>query len=37
MKQLCLGTAVLGAALIGAPVLGYAQDVDIGRLEYVNS
>jgi len=37
MKQLCLGTAVLVTALIGAPVLGYAQDVDVGRLEYVDS
>ena len=37
MKQLCIGTAVLGAALAAAPVLGYAQDVDIGKLEYVNS
>jgi mono/diheme cytochrome c family protein len=36
MKQLCLGTAVLGAALIGAPVLAYAQmPVDIGKREYV--
>jgi len=37
MKQLCIGTAVLSAALIGAPVLGYAQRVDIGKREYVNS
>ena len=37
MKQLCLGTAVFGAALVAAPVLGYAQDVDIGKLEYDNS
>ena len=35
MKQLCIGTAVLGAALAAAPMLGYAQDVDIGKLEYV--
>jgi hypothetical protein len=25
MKQLCIGTAVLGTFLIGAPVLAYAQ------------
>jgi mono/diheme cytochrome c family protein len=38
MKQLCIGTAVLGAALIGAPVLAYAQQaVDIGKREYVLS
>jgi len=37
MKQLCMGTAVLGAALVAAPVLGYAQTVDIGKSEYVNS
>ncbi len=37
MKQLCIGTAVLGAALAAAPVLGYAQDVDIGKLEYVKN
>lgn len=36
MKQLCIGTAVLGAALIGAPVVAYAQmPVDIGKREYV--
>jgi mono/diheme cytochrome c family protein len=36
MKQLCIGTAVLGAALIAAPMLGYAQmPVDIGKREYV--
>jgi mono/diheme cytochrome c family protein len=37
MKQLCIGTAVLGAALVAAPVLGYAQGIDIGKREYVNS
>ncbi len=37
MKQLCIGSVVLGAALAAAPVLGYAQDVDIGKLEYVRS
>ena len=38
MKQLCIGTAVLGAALIAAPVLGYAQlAVDIGKREYTLS
>jgi hypothetical protein len=37
MKQLLVGTAVLGAALVAAPVLGYAQAVDIGKREYVNS
>jgi mono/diheme cytochrome c family protein len=36
MKQLYMGTAVLGAALVAAPVLGHAQDVDIGKREYVN-
>jgi mono/diheme cytochrome c family protein len=36
MKQLRIGTAVLGATLIGAPVLAYAQmPVDIGKREYV--
>ena len=36
MKQLRIGTTVLGAALIGAPVLAYAQmAVDIGKREYV--
>jgi mono/diheme cytochrome c family protein len=34
MKQLCFGTAVLDSALLGAPVLGHAQDVDIGKQEY---
>ena len=34
MKQLSLGAAVLGAALVAAPVLAYAQmPVDIGRRE----
>ena len=38
MKQLCLGTAVLGAALVAAPALGYAQmPVDIGKREYALS
>jgi mono/diheme cytochrome c family protein len=38
MKQLCIGTAVLVAALIGVPVLAYAQTpVDIGKREYVYS
>ena len=38
MKHLCIGTAVLGAALIGAPVLAYAQmAVDIGKREYTLS
>ena len=38
MKHLCIGTAVLGAALIGAPVLAYAQmAVDIGKREYALS
>ena len=36
MKQLWIGTAVLGAALVGAPVLAYAQmPVDIGKRDYV--
>ena len=35
MKQLCLGTVVLGAALVVAPMLAYAQmPVDIGKREY---
>lgn len=38
MKQLCIGTAVLGTFLIGAPVLAYAQmAVDIGKREYALS
>ena len=37
MKQLCIGSVVLGVALAAAPVLGHAQDVDIGKLEYVRS
>ena len=38
MKQLSLGTAVLGAALVAAPVLAYAQmPVDIGKREYTLS
>ena len=36
MKQRYMGTAVFGAALVAAPVLGHAQDVDIGQREYVN-
>ena len=40
MSQLCLRSAVLGAALIAAPVLGYSQPVnldnytDFGKYEY---
>ena len=35
MKQLCFGSAVLGAALVVAPMLAYAQmPVDIGKREY---
>lgn len=37
MKRLRLGTGVLGAALVAAPMLGYAQGVDIGKREYANS
>jgi mono/diheme cytochrome c family protein len=37
MKQVCIGTAVLSAVLVAAPALGYAQAVDIGKREYVNS
>jgi mono/diheme cytochrome c family protein len=38
MRQLCIGTTMLGAALIAAPVLGYAQQaVDIGKREYALS
>ena len=36
MRQLCKATAVLGAALVAAPVLGYAQDEDLGKRVYVN-
>jgi mono/diheme cytochrome c family protein len=36
MKQLYMGTAVLGAALVAAPVLGHAQAEDIGKREYAN-
>ena len=43
MKRLCIGTAVLGATLVAAPVLGYAQAtvqpnldpyLDTGKIEY---
>jgi mono/diheme cytochrome c family protein len=40
MKQLFVGTAVLGSALVAAPALGYAQAanldkyLDTGKLEY---
>ncbi|MGO9869103.1 MAG: c-type cytochrome [Rhodomicrobium sp.] len=40
MNKLCVGTAVLGAALVVAPALGYAQAanlenfMDTGKLEY---
>jgi mono/diheme cytochrome c family protein len=37
MKQKCVGTAVLGAALVVVPLLIYAQAADIGEREYVNS
>jgi mono/diheme cytochrome c family protein len=36
MKPRYMGTAVLGAALVAAPVLGQPQAVDIGQHEYVN-
>ena len=36
MKQLYMGTAVLGAALVAAPVLGHAQAEDIGKREYAS-
>ena len=36
MKQRYMGTAVLGAALVAAPVLGHAQAEDIGKREYAN-
>jgi hypothetical protein len=29
MKKLCVGTAVLGAALVVAPALGYAQAANL--------
>ncbi|MFI4961002.1 MAG: c-type cytochrome, partial [Hyphomicrobiales bacterium] len=32
-----MGTALLGAALIAVPVVGYSQAVEIGKREYVNS
>jgi mono/diheme cytochrome c family protein len=38
MKQICIATTVLGAALICFPVLSYAQmPVDIGKREYALS
>jgi mono/diheme cytochrome c family protein len=37
MKQECMGAAALGAALVVAPSLVYAQATDIGKIEYVNS
>jgi mono/diheme cytochrome c family protein len=37
MKQKCVGTAVLGAALVVVPLPVYAQAADIGKREYVNS
>ena len=37
MKQHCMGTAVLGAALVAVPVVGYSQAVEVGKREYVNS
>lgn len=37
MKQLCIATAVLGAALIGAPLNSYGQATDVGKQEYLNS
>ena len=36
MKQRYMGTAVLGAALVAAPVFGHAQAEDIGKREDVN-
>jgi mono/diheme cytochrome c family protein len=37
MKQRRLGAAEFCAALVAVPVVGYAQAVDIGKREYVNS
>ena len=38
MKQLCIGAAVLGAALVAASALAYAQQTeDIGKYEYQSS
>ena len=37
MKRLWIGLGTLGIGLIVSPVFGYAQDVDIGKLEYDNS
>ena len=36
MKQLCVGSAVLTAALVAAPLFGYAQGTDIGKREYLS-
>jgi mono/diheme cytochrome c family protein len=37
MKQLSIGIAVLGTALVAVPALGYSQAVEIGKREYLNS
>ncbi len=34
MKQLSIGTVILGAALVAAPMLGHGEE-DIGKREYV--
>jgi len=36
MMRLCIGTAVLAAGLVAAPLFGYAQGADIGKQEYLN-
>jgi len=36
-RQLLIGTGILAAALILAPVLAYAQATDVGKREYLNS
>jgi mono/diheme cytochrome c family protein len=36
MMRLCVGTAVLAAGLVVAPLYGYAQGADIGKQEYLS-
>ena len=37
MRQLSIGSAVLGAAIVAVPMLGHSQAVEIGKREYFNS
>jgi mono/diheme cytochrome c family protein len=37
VKQLWIGIAVLGGAIVAVPALGHAQAIDIGRAEYAAS